>query len=461
MKAAVATSMARISQPATSVLLMFVAVGMLGEKAFGSYAYALNIYFTVQLISSLGIKNRLVREIARRPDRFWHETTLALAITIPISILGATLGALHTGLLSNSAPLTVEAALLLLIAIPFATLADVGEACLHGLSRFEYWSFSQIFENALRVGVSCAFLAGGLGVLMLSAVFLVARVGQAISLGARVLAVKGAPRLALTRAEVVATLRALQPFFWAMLTVTLTWRIGVLVLQETHGEEQVGQYDFAFRIVNVFILILQSIVAVLYPTFSRLHESDRDQLHQLARGVIHLSLIALCPFCFAVSVFAPTAISWVTDEFETSKALLIWMTWLPLVYAPSVIQAYLLLASHRQGLDLKLNVMTATTTCLATLVLVPSYGPWGALIALGLGQTVLLILQTTLTRLLDRRFWILWLSACALGAIVSSFDFLFGLGALAGLLVLAWVVRSITAEERESVRTYLLRGRSA
>ncbi|MEW6743411.1 MAG: oligosaccharide flippase family protein, partial [Planctomycetota bacterium] len=230
--------LARLSQPVTSVILTVAIAQRLLDKGLGSYTTAITYYFTFQLVSSIGLKNLLTREISKAPDTLWGQVVSALALVIPSALLTTAAATLLLPIFADDAE-TRLATLVLLPAILASAIIDVIEGLLFGISRFRYYSISHTAENVLRVLLAWILLLEGHGVVALCLVFAGARVAQLLSCSIYFLVVCGPPRIGERGPRVRELWHQSLPFVAIMVVVTLYGRLDVLVLYPVWGEDEV------------------------------------------------------------------------------------------------------------------------------------------------------------------------------------------------------------------------------
>jgi len=372
-------SLARLSQPLASVFLTVAIAHQLLEEGLGAYTFAITYYLTFQVIASIGLRSLLTREVAKAPGTLWQQLTTALVITIPTSFLAMAVAVVMLPIFVSDDLLTRQAILVLLPAILATSVIDILEGLFFGVSRFRFYSLSLTVENITRVAVAWILLRAGHGVVTLTLVFMVGRFAQLLFSGLYLCIVCGPPRLGTDRGRIVSLGRQSLPFLGMMIANSLYWYINVFILQLTWGTQEVGVYSAAFRVVNVLIIAIQCFVAALYPTLSQRFHDTPEEIASMAWHAIKFVVLFTIPLSLTISVLSYDITRFIYPEgFEASASILSILAWLPVPFAIRVIQAYALLASERQRVNLIVNLFGTIILASLAVVIIPSYGALGA-----------------------------------------------------------------------------------
>ena len=221
----------------------------------------------------------------------------------------------------------------------------------------------------------------------------------------------------------------------------------ILLLGFTHGDDAVGQFASAYRLMLVANVVTAALWNAYFPAFVRA-EGDHAQAVRLSRE--YLSLLA----CMGLPM---AALGWVFGrhvvELLYGPAFAPaghYFEWLCLVIGFNFVNygvVSALVPWGRGSLQLGMTAAAAALNLVVTAVAVPLYGPWGAVAAIFASEALVLALGIAVRYRL-RLYWHpvlpavlppLLCSAAAvvvLGAVPRSLDRLWWLQLIAGALVL-------------------------
>lgn len=370
----------RVLMPALAVALVLALSRQLGADGLGRYSLAFSILYLFNAVAPLGLTSVLTREVARNPADLESILSNALTLAGAVSIVLTPLMIACGPLLGYDAETRSALLILGLSILPF-TAGVLFDAVFVAKERMDCIAWASGVEYLCKVGlgVSALFLGMGLDAVLLMAVL--GRVlGCLVALGKfRRIGVK--VRLGWNTAMVHRLLRLAPTFLMIGLFATLYWRIDVLMLSKLASVSEVGQYSAAWRLLELAMVIPQSLCLALYPHLAAAHANTvrTRQIGQLA--VRYLTAFAL-PAALCVAVVSGPILAWLYgEEFRAAAPVLsvLMLTLIP--YGWARYQAYALVSASHQHVDLGLNIVMSLLNAGLNLFLIPHFGALGAALA--------------------------------------------------------------------------------
>jgi O-antigen/teichoic acid export membrane protein len=358
-----------------AMLLLLVIARTLGAADFGRYAALMALLAFVQLAAEFGQEPVLVRLLAQRPgDERARLVDGALAMRlfftgmggVVLVVVGARLLPVDRWSLILAAVGLLAASGTVLRAV-FRTEHRLEWLCVVALANVT--AFAAVLIAARRLdfglpGVVGAWSAGQLGA----------------SLAALVVARRWRPVRPQWHTAVTATLARSG---WALalnaVLLTITLRVGQLIVVGAAGAEQGGYLAAGSRLAEAFALLPESLMLVLLPVLSAYDVGARDAQRALSVRVVGwLGLLALTVIV-AVSIAAPALIAVLFGaRYVPGVPALQISIWLALLAATGSVFTNLLIARGRERVLLVINAVTSSLTVALSLVVVPRFGFVGA-----------------------------------------------------------------------------------
>jgi O-antigen/teichoic acid export membrane protein len=237
------------------------------------------------------------------------------------------------------------------------------------------------------------------------------------------------------------------------------------------GNVLVGQYDTAYKIINIAMILPPVVTFAVFPMLARRASSDREGLLHAQNRTLQLLFLLGFPLAMGLSVLAPNMIALVSGERATEYlpisgdvlAILAWF--LPLSFVNGLIQ-YVLIAVNRQHAITKAFVIGAVFNVVSNIIFIPQFGLYAASTITVLSEVVLLLVFLPMLRsekLTPPLFALMWrpiLSSLAMGVIMLIFQNAFGWWA--AVLIAApvyavglWLTGAIGPEEQALARRVL------
>lgn len=371
----------RVVVPALSLPVVLLLSRRLGSEALGRYTLAYTWLYFFNTVAPLGLYSVVTRDGAR--DRHRLGPLLGNAAT-----LGAIAAALSTVAMAACAfrfgydGATARAIAVLSVALVPWTVGSLLEGGFVATERMDHLAWTALVESLLKVGLGVAALLAGLGVdAVLGAAVFARLAAVAVALG---LLRSGGVRVvpSFDRGVQRALLRVAPTFLLVGIFATLYWRIDVFMLSKMRPVEDVGYYGAAWRLLELAMVVPQSLCLSLYPQLVAALREDRDRVARLGALASRWLLALALPAAVVCTVLArPILRLFYGEGFDAAVSSLVVLLWTLVPYGIVRYHAHLLVGADHQRVDLWMNVAMTVVNVLMNLALIPAMGPVGAAIA--------------------------------------------------------------------------------
>jgi O-antigen/teichoic acid export membrane protein len=382
----------KIGAPLSSLLLIGLLSRRLGLEELGRYSLGYSWLALTGLLGLLGMPALLTREGARNPSQLGNLLAGAAALGGLASLVLAAGMALGGFLLAYD-PKTLRVVAILSLAVLPSTLLTYAEAAFLGLEEMAPLIWTSLGEHLLKVGLGIGLLYAGYG---LGAVLGAAVAGRLAACG---IALHWLRRLGVSAGfprdtGLARKLASEAPVFaLSAICATLYWRIDVFLLTQLKGVAEVGLYTAAYRVLDLAILLPQSLCQALFPHLAARGGQDGE-------AAIRWLLVLTAPVALGATLAPARLLEQLYGPgFQAAVPLLVPLVWTALPYAWNRYYATILIARGRQRTDLAINAGLLALNVALNLALIPPLGARGA----ALVTLVTALLYTLAQRIALRR----------------------------------------------------------
>jgi len=441
-------------------------VRRLGAVYFGQYSAVMAYVALFAIFTDWGMSPYAVREMAKdhRKTSWLLPNIVAIRVVLSFIItLIAPLSALWLGK-ENEMVLGILIASAGLILYAFQGPLN---SALTARERLDYTSTFTLINQLVFWGLGVLLLVNGLGFIGL---IIASSAGVAVValLSGWTLFKMGLGRLILSARRWPQLFLAALPFGVSSISHAFMQRFDTVLMSFVLTDAAVGWYNVPWTLINMMLLIAQSIAIAMFPSMVRSYAEDPDSLPRIVWQSIKYLLIICLPITVGGTLLADRIIITLYEEtFVNSILVLQVILWaLPSLFLLELL-GRISSTLHLERRTARINVINAVLTVILNLILVPTWGILGAALALLGGRTIRLAQYWKLIgndQLVSRRWGSLLrvaLAAAAMGAIVfflhqsptfGAVDSKVGLLALIGIGALVYVVALLASgsiERRE------------
>lgn len=371
----------------------------LGAEGFGILSFALAFTGIFGVFADIGLGQLTIREVAR-------EKSLARKYLANISVMKVILVFVTFGLIALFINLlgypeqTIKVVYLVALSVIFGAFTGMCNSIFQAFERMEYHSLGQILNSFLMLAGAIFAIRQSLDVIVFASFyFLVSLVVLGYSIV--VLRWKFSNLFlagSLWKIEIdwsfwKSTIKGALPFGLAAIFTTIYFWIDTVMLSLMKGDEVVGWYNAAYKLIFVLMLIPTAVVGAVFPVISRLYVSSKDSV-RLAYEISfkYLFIIGL-PIAVGTTILADKIILLIYGkEFVPSIIALQILIWVALLMFLTYLLGNTLGAADRQRKVLEATGISAMVNVVLNLLLIPRLSYIGAAIATVVTETVVFIL---------------------------------------------------------------------
>lgn len=372
----------------------------LGAKGFGILSFALAFTGIFGAFIDLGLGQLTIREVARNKSLAGKYIANISAMKVILATITFGLIALAINLLGYPEQ-TIKVVYLIALSIIFGAFTGIFNSIFQAFEKMEYVSGGQIFKSVLMLGGVIFAIKQGFDVIGFASLFLMASV-FVVAYSLFILRWRFSNPILATVNKLLEvdwdfwkpTIKEALPFGLSAVFVTVYFWIDSVMLSLMRGNEAVGLYNAAYRLIFVLMVIPSVLVASIFPVMSRHFRSAKNLLEQEYQIAFkYLFTIALFIFIYGL-IFADKIILIIYGNkyLPSIKALqvLIWV--IPIIFLTYLFGNFLA-AVDKQRVVTVVAGANAGLNVILNILLIPKFSYIGASVATVLTESLGLILM--------------------------------------------------------------------
>lgn len=384
-------AVAEIAGKVATLAFMVAAARVLGQSDFGAFSYALSFSLLLATLPSWGFDSLVVArggaDPAALPRLASEALALRTAIVVPVFLVASVAGALLRPSRDSAIAFVV-----VLAAAMVDLYCDAGRAAAGARQEQRGVALALVVQRVAMAVLAIGALAAGLGLVGLSVAFLAGTVLGAVLTLAAVRRLDVRPSLSLlTRAGLATTARlSIATGINAFLAMAL-FRVDQVILQAIKGDDAVGVYAAAYRLVEVVMFLAWSVSRAVFPAMSAARDT-RQVARGVEKGTAALATIYI-PFGVGLGLLAEPLLRLLYgDPYATAGAPAArWLAGGPLVFAVGYLFTYALISRGRTVQAAAGTAVATVYNVTANLLLIPSMSGTGAALVTTTSYVVLVV----------------------------------------------------------------------
>ncbi len=352
----------------------------LGVAGFGILSFALAFTGIFGVFTDLGLQPLTVREVAR--DKSLASKYLANVSTMKVILVAITFGliALTINLLGYPEQ-TIKVVYLIALSVVFHAFTGMFYSIFRAHEKMEYQSLGQILNSVLLLSGAFFLIKQGFGVIGFASLHSLV---SAIALGYSFVVCVWKfvlPKIEINFGFWKTMIKQALPFGLTILFFSLYYRIDMVMLSMMKGNEAVGWYSAAHRLVFTFAAISGPFLGSFFPVTSRLYQSSKEALIRSSERAFGYLLMIALPIGLGTTILASRLISLIYGaEYIPSIIALQILIWTGVFIFVDVFGN--LLGSIDKQIEMaKVSGICLLVNVVLNLLLIPKYSYVGASIA--------------------------------------------------------------------------------
>jgi len=378
------TGVLLISQIASYILgffyIMYTA-RYLGAEGFGILSFALAFTGIFGVFSDLGLQQLTIREVAR--DRSLASKYLGNVAIMKIILVVITFGliAITINLLGYPEQ-TIKVVYLIALSVIFGAFSGMFYSIFQAYEKMEYQSVGHILSSILMLSGALFAISQGFGVVGFASIYFLV---SAIALGYSFAVCTWKfvlPKIELDWGFWKPTIKEALPFGLTGTFITIYLWIDSVMLSLMKGDEVVGWYNAAYRLVLILLFIPIAFNSAVFPLMSRFYVSSKNSLNFMFEKHFKYMLILGFPIGVGITLLADKIILLIFGaEYIPSIIALQILTWaMVLIFARTAFER-VLESANQQIIVTEVFGGCALLNVILNIILIPKYSYIGAAVA--------------------------------------------------------------------------------
>lgn len=387
----------KIASTTLGVVITILLTRHLGPAGYGTFTFILVFVTMFGTVADWGLTLITVREASKNPEREKEIIGNVLMIRLGLATIAAAASVLVIHLLpyDQSTKALTSVASLYLIALSLRTSFQI---IFNVKLAMQNWAWSEFSANALTIVLLVWLLSHGAGLREVILAYLAGdffSAGVAAWLAYRMLPLKLSLVSQYTKALVLESL----PMGAILVVFTIYNRIDTVILSFYSGQEAVGFYGAAYRILEVLILGAAYFANSILPLLSNYAQHDRERLRRMfKKSYVVLSFLGVGA-AIGTYLLAPLAIAIVAGpQFSGSVVALRILSLVLVVAYFNHLNGYTLIALGKQWYSLAIALVALVVNVSLNLIFIPIYSYQAAAFITFLTEGLIVVLSLILIR---------------------------------------------------------------
>ncbi len=388
-----------------NLALVLVLTRMLGSGGFGVYTFAFAFVIMFMVLANLGINSLLTRDVAREKSRVNEFLGHSIPLLLTLSLLVVS-GINFLLFFLPFDALSITAVRIFSLYIFFDNFSRHFISVFRAFERMEFEAYTNLLERFIMLAVALLFWKFGLGLLpLLWGFVLVEFLKMTISF------------LFLRRffqrlrfhwfgPKTHQILQQAYPFALMIIFGTVTGRIDTVMLKIFHGNQMVGYYNAAHKLIESLTFIPENIVIALFPALSVLFVEDLVQFRKIFQRTFQYILMIALPLAAALFLLArPIMQLLFRPEYLAGTIAL---RWLAVALGFIFLKYHFMITLNSVGKQHRFAAIAAISMVINVLLnwwWIPRHGLFGASLATVASEASAVALSFVLVRGYFQRTW--------------------------------------------------------
>ena len=378
--------LATLTRMMASFVLMLIIARHLGAEGMGTFGIVIALFWFFAKIAPAGLEPLIVREVSKNKTKANAYLVNGSLIALVSSVIMVFVMAGFVNIIGYSREIVLSVYIISL-ALILTTINGILRSIFIAFDRSDYVLYGSLTENSVKLVFGLLILILGYGIPTLILIVSISTVVYFVLslwlIQKKLIRLKPQFDGALCKS----ILKILPTFTGMQVFTAFSGDLTVIILSVMMSVEEVGLYSAAIRLVNMFLMVIQSYRLAIQPTAVRTFEASLDSLRRFCIKSLKYVLLLTIPVSIGMMILAPRVIVlFFSEKFLSSSPLVRILIWTLPINGLSFVFTSILIASNHQKTNLRaVAVSTALRIALAFL-LIPYFSYFGAAVAVLLGD---------------------------------------------------------------------------
>lgn len=378
----------------TSMFILAIMIPRyLGDAGFGKYSFIIAFTALFSIFLDLGLRTLTIRDVSRDKDKEKEYVGSIITIKIISSIITFAVIFIIGNIMDYS--LDIQIALYLMyLSLIINSFSEVFRSIFYAFEKMEYGMLTITITRIITTLLVLIFLFFGYGVVeVVLAVF----IGNIFALLLNyIIYTKNflKPKFYINLKFSMHLLKMALPFGLAIAFNNVFFNFDVVIITQTIGTAAAGWYSIPRNILNVLITFLYAISFAILPTFSKFYGHSEELVKRTYQKIFKYLLIITLPIPFILYILSEKIILLLfTQNFVNSIFILKILIWLLIPLTLARFLEVILASINKQGIVTYTLGICALLNIALDIVLIPTLGYMGAVIATMIAQTSVFVID--------------------------------------------------------------------
>lgn len=378
------------------IYTMYVA-RYLGVEGYGVISFALAFTGIFGIFTDIGLSQLAVRDIARdkgSANKYLVNITAMKLILVAVTMV---LIAITVNLMGYNST-DIKVVYIIALSIGAAAFTTLISSIFQAYERLDYTSISNAINSLALLSGAIFNIYRGSDIIGFAFVYLFANLITLIYNVAILMIKFFRPEFRIDRSFWMPILREALPFGLTGFFITIYYWTDSVMLSYMKGDEVVGLYNAAYRLMIILLVVPQVLNITIFPAMSQLYMNSRDMLKfTLQRSFKYLAMIGF-PIGIGTTVLADEIILLIFGAgYEKAAMALRILVWSSACIFLSSSFSSLLRSSDRQTALTKITAFCAAENVILNLAVIPIYSYVGASVTTVITEFTVLALFAVVT----------------------------------------------------------------
>jgi O-antigen/teichoic acid export membrane protein len=361
----------------------------LGPERYGIISFALAFTAIFAVLTDLGLSQFTVREVARDKSLAEKYFSNVLVAKFILAVITFAVVAVMINLMGYPET-TIKVVYIIFLSIVIAAFNNLFYSMFQAFEKMEYQSIGGIVSSVSMLLLALFAIRNNLDIVWFAYIYLISNLFILTFCFVVSAFVHINPRLIMDWAFMTSALKEALPFgLTGLLGMTYTYADSIM-LSFFQGNDVIGWYNAAYRLVLMLLFVPNLINIVIYPVMSRFYISSNDALSFIYQRYFKYMMILAFPMGIGTTLLANKIILTIFGSgFNNSIVALQILIWtVVLTYVGSAF-VKLMESTNRQTVITKMSGICVIVNVMLNLVLIPRFSYIGSSIATVVTEIVL------------------------------------------------------------------------